>query len=114
MKMFPALGRCGYLAPLGCVARPMLASCRTRLLRRPQACAVRRLGSPIAIPSPVSLVIFHRHGDRSPLRGHTPDEELALKAPAPAASAALAEEAAAGGSARASGAFGRASGAAGG
>lgn len=27
---------------------------------------------------PAALLIFHRHGDRSPLRGHTPDEELAL------------------------------------
>lgn len=26
--------------------------------------------------SPVSLIIFHRHGDRSPLRGHSPDEDL--------------------------------------
>lgn len=23
---------------------------------------------------PTSLIIFHRHGDRSPLKGHTPDE----------------------------------------
>lgn len=24
------------------------------------------------------MIIFHRHGDRSPLKGHTPDEVLAL------------------------------------
>eukprot|EP00752_Nemacystus_decipiens_P012088 g10717.t2 len=29
---------------------------------------------------PAALLIFHRHGDRSPLRGHTPDEELARPA----------------------------------
>lgn len=27
-------------------------------------------------PTALALLIFHRHGDRSPLRGHTPDEEL--------------------------------------
>ncbi|CAM9571897.1 unnamed protein product [Scytosiphon promiscuus] len=81
--MLLPLALCGHLTPMA-NARPMLASCRARLLYHSRLNAVRRLGSSAGTgaetsESPLSLLIFHRHGDRSPLRGHTPDEELATQ-----------------------------------
>ncbi|CBN79151.1 conserved unknown protein [Ectocarpus siliculosus] len=80
---------CGHLTPLSYV-HPMFAPQSTRLLRGLHA---RGVGRPLCSKASgsetqglLSLLVFHRHGDRSPLRGHTPDEELALPtAAAPAA-----------------------------
>ncbi|CAN0155612.1 unnamed protein product, partial [Ectocarpus fasciculatus] len=71
---------CGYLTPLSCT-HPMFPSRSTRLLRGLRTCGVGRplssKASGAETQGPLSLLVFHRHGDRSPLRGHTPDEEIA-------------------------------------
>ncbi|CAM9248854.1 unnamed protein product [Ascophyllum nodosum] len=58
---------------------PLLLCLRSRLPRWPLISAVGRLSSLATADrkdTPLSLVVFHRHGDRSPLKGHTPDEEF--------------------------------------
>ncbi|CAM9808332.1 unnamed protein product, partial [Ectocarpus sp. 13 AM-2016] len=83
---------CGHLTPLS-YAHPMFALRSAHLQRGMHACGVGRplcsKASGVETEGLVSLLVFHRHGDRSPLRGHTPDEELAL--PTAAASAAPAK-----------------------